>query len=125
MFLDSDDVIHSEYLSILVELLEQNDADIAMCSYRKIKIDDMKIKELYHLLIADVNVSREEIEMLSSKECIILMFYKEKVMPYPVLKLYKISVIGDARFPVDNKLGEDMEFNLKVFGRSKKNIYGY
>lgn len=118
-FMDSDDELHEEYIKILVDLLEQNSADISMCEYRKITITEAEnlnkqIKE---------KLPEGKLEIFSPEECIQRMFYKNKVMPYPFLKLFKRSVIGEVKFPYGIKLGEDLEFNLGVFKRSKKIVY--
>lgn len=118
-FMDSDDEIHQEYIKVLVDLLEQNSADISMCEYCKITINEAEnlnkqIKE---------KLPEGKLEIFSPEECIQRMFYKNKVMPYPFLKLFKRSVIGEVKFPYGIKLGEDLEFNLGVFKRSKKIVY--
>ncbi len=117
-FFDSDDLIRSDYLQKLYDLIETNCADISMCSYRKVplKMIDYEIRNgLLQAKTEYVNC-----ESLSSEECCRCMFYKDKVMPYPFLKLFRKSVIGNARFPVDILLGEDLQFNFEVL----KNVKG-
>lgn len=118
MFVDADDIIHRDYISRLVFLLENNNADISMCGYKKIK-EDLITDDLIQSKMED----NDKFEIFSSEQSINLMFYKDKVMPYPFLKLFKKSVIGDIRFPENIKLGEDLEFNLNVFKKSKAIVY--
>ncbi len=113
-FLDSDDLLHIDYLKELVDMVEKYNADIAMCDYLKAK-DTPKID-----LTCKNNSSREEV--LFPDDCIIRMFYKDKVMPYPFLKLFRRNIIDGTRFPEGLRLGEDLLFNYEVFRRINKAV---
>jgi glycosyltransferase involved in cell wall biosynthesis len=112
-FIDADDMIHRNYLERLVEMLEENDADIAMCSYKKVTIRN---QEDYKRLLSQATEVCDwaGVMVMSSEDCINRMFYKNLIMPYPFLKVFKRSAIGSVRFPEQLRLGEDLEFNLNV-----------
>jgi glycosyltransferase involved in cell wall biosynthesis len=110
-FMDADDLLHQEYIKRLIDIIEKNGADIAMCSYQKVTLKKQKNYEKF--LARKVDES-SQLLIWSAEECINSMFYKKEVMPYPFLKLFKRDIIGANRFPEDLKLGEDLEFNLKV-----------
>lgn len=117
-FFDSDDVIRSDYLQILYDLSESNNADISMCSYRKVPFDRIDY-EIHNGILLAKNYDLKS-ECLSAEECYKCMFYKDRIMPYPWLKLFRRTAIGDVRFPEDILLGEDLEFNIEVL----KNVNG-
>lgn len=119
LFVDSDDALHPQYLDILLENIVSYSADVSMCSYEKIR------REKYYKNRGKLNKSKgnSRNEILSSIECINLMFYKRKVMPYSVLKLYSRKIIGENRYPSEVKLGEDLEFNLQIMKNAERIVF--
>ncbi len=118
-FMDADDVIHAEYLSLLLSASQKNDADISMCSYIKMSTDEFQSKKENNILSVDSSSYRK----FSREDCLAKMFYKNMVMPYPFLKLFKREVIGDTRFTDRLKLGEDLDFNFQVMQKANRIIF--
>ena len=119
VFMDSDDIIHPCYLEVLLNNVQEMNADISMCDYIKVR----RNKLMNIQFDSTLNCCKSKMELLPSEECISLMFYKRKVMPYPFLKLINRKVIGESRFPTDISLGEDLEFNLEILKKAKRIVY--
>lgn len=118
-FMDSDDIIHQDYLKTLLEIIQMSDADISMCQYEKAMYVTAGDKEAIETKRTS-DIQSFKLTDLTADSSINRMFIKKEVMPYPFLKLFKRSVIGDSRFPTNLKLGEDMEFNLSVMKKATK-----
>lgn len=119
-FIDSDDLLHRKYLEILMREMKKNDADVTMCSYKK-----MKQKEIENLAEAGLPMidSGYSTESFSGMRGIERMFYKDAVMPYPFLKLYNKKIVDGVSFPENIRLGEDLQFNLETLKKCDKVVY--
>ena len=93
VFVDSDDLIHEDYLKILINSIEKNNSDVSVCNFIERKIlNTGKIED----------ITRE--------------FYLKEVMEMSEMKDY----IMDLTFDEDIKTGEDFIFNLQYFRKTKK-----
>lgn len=109
-FVDSDDYIDLNMVEVLVEALEKNDADISMCRYSKVYPD---------VETEDIGDNTESVFLKTDglKEYLLARF----VDPFVWNKLYRKEIIDNIRF-VKGVLGEDNEFNYKVFLNSEKSV---
>lgn len=117
VFVDSDDLIHEDYLKILINSIEKNNSDISVCNFieRKIsntgKVEDIT-REFY---------PKEVMEMSEMKDYI--MDFGNSGLLNPLWnKIYKREIIENNNITFDEKVetGEDFIFNLQYFRKTKK-----
>ena len=106
VFVDSDDLIHEDYLKILINSIEKNNSDISLCNFIERKISNTGKVE---------DITRE--------------FYPKEVMEMSEMKDY-IMDFGNSgllnplwnNITFDEKVetGEDFIFNLQYFRKTKK-----
>ena len=106
-FVDSDDYIDNDMYDYLVSLLENNDADISVCSYQ----------------INDTDRGGESVSVLDHPDALKRVVTGDYM--YGVLwnKLYKRALIEDLEMP-DLKYCEDLVFNYFVFKNAAKVAVG-
>lgn len=114
-FVDSDDWIDPEMYAVLTGLLEKNQADLAICSYKEVSAG----------AIPQPTKGEGEITVWENQEA--LQVFIEEQEAYNIQnaawnKVYKRSLMGELRFP-EGKLFEDIAYTTKLIGRSKKTIY--
>ena len=122
LFIDSDDIIDKNYVLCLLEPTKWDDYDLVLCNichvYRKKKRDRIVNIKINDKLVGDLKYD---------------YFYLRDLMSYPVLKLYKNSIIKkyNVFFKEDISLAEDQLFNyryLKFITKYKfvnKHLYYY
>lgn len=105
-FIDSDDAVFEKYFSTLADALNKNEADIAVCGYKK---------------QADVCFCSGEadVEVFSNSEIPEQVYYKKNIGLIPWGKLIKRDLIGDLRFMV-GRINQDDLFSLQVFEKANK-----
>ncbi len=112
VFVDSDDWIDPDMISILYNVAQKNNSDIIECSYRNIYKD--------HIL-EETNCNAEIIngDYVTALEGMLDWRYFK---PVAWNKLYKRNVIKDIRYPV-GRLHEDEFTTYKYFYNAKKVSY--
>ena len=111
-FVDGDDLIAPEMYETLVNLLEEEDADIAHCGYQMVFPD--RVDYYYNTGKRKVQTRKEGLKDLLSGEMI---------EPGLVNKLYRKNVIKDHRLDETVKINEDLLMNYQVFKNSRKSVY--
>lgn len=106
-FVDSDDLVHRNYVSELVHTLEQEKADIAVCSYYYL-YKNRREKHGY-------NGSRQ---VLSQKDYL-LCFLNDWTCSLIWNKIFRREVIGTVRFVEGHKIDDEF-FTYQVVMNSKK-----
>lgn len=107
-FVDSDDYIHIDYLSNLMFMLSNSEAQLSMCAYKKVfdsEIDEIKVSNDFEI-ISDLVA----MDMLLNDQ--------SKCTPWG--KLYNINLFKEVKFP-EGKLMEDM-FVMPILFRMAKAI---
>lgn len=106
-FVDSDDYIDNDMYDYLVSLLENNDADISVCSYQ----------------VNDADRGDESVSVLDHSDA--LQWVVTGDYMYGVLwnKLYKRDLVTDIEMP-DLKYCEDLVFNYFAFKNAAKVAVG-
>ena len=121
LFLDSDDVYHSEFVSILVNQMETKEIDTAFCSYTN------NLVELHN-----TDINKDKFESLTNST--LMNYYLTNEIPcgmWSFIYRRKIIVNNDLYFTEGAKYGEDTEFLWKYLSfckkavASKKRLYGY
>jgi glycosyltransferase involved in cell wall biosynthesis len=102
LFLDADDLPHPDFLEKLVKSINQENTDIAICGYQRVSSKDGHIiaKEMIHNPNKITDVAHSSFVPLINTS--------------PWNKLFKTSVIEDARFIYPGGTGEDALFFCKV-----------
>lgn len=112
-FIDSDDYISKCMLQELYECLSDAVADIAMCSFKRVKENDVVTEK-----IESINP-----ELIDSKECF-RRIYTAKADEFTVAwgKLYKKELFKGLRYP-EGKIHEDEFVTYKLFAQAEKIVY--
>ena len=117
VFVDSDDLIHEDYLKILINSIEKNNSDISVCNFIERKISNTgKIEDITREFYL-----KEVMEMAEMKDYI--MDFGNSGLLNPLWnKIYKNQIIKENNITFDEKVetGEDFIFNLQYFRKVKK-----
>ena len=117
VFVDSDDLIHEDYLKILINSIEKNNSDISVCNFIERKISNTgKIEDITREFYL-----KEVMEMSEMKDYI--MDFGNSGLLNPLWnKIYKREIIENNNITFDEKVetGEDFIFNLQYFRKVKK-----
>lgn len=113
-FVDVDDYIYPQYFEYLYSLLIEYNADMACCSYIKMRVDE-KEQQFKN----DNNVKE-----FNSKEAMLDLLYRRNITGYPYLKMYKKSIIENIEFPKGVAYGEDFVFTFWAIKQCEKVVYG-
>lgn len=111
-FIDGDDLIESEMYKTLVDLLEEENADIAHCGYQMVFPDRI---DYYH------NTGKKKIQ--TTEEGLKDLLSGEMIEPGLVNKLYKKELIKNCRLDETVKINEDLLMNYQLFKLSQKSVY--
>ena len=112
-FVDSDDYIEPKMYEYLFNLIEEYNADVSTCGYRKIGED------------LDEEVCSKNLFVLESKEALIKLSFGDIIQNYVWNKLFKISLFVDnnIEFP-EGKIIEDLAIMYKLIEKANKVIIG-
>ena len=106
-FIDSDDYIEKDYLRIMINKMNEKNADIVICGYKML----MSKKNEIHTVKQDIEIYQKEfIEGLLI----------QKGYGMNACKIYKRSIIGNCRFNKELTVGEDSFFILQISRNLKK-----
>lgn len=111
-FIDGDDFIEPEMYKTLVDLLEEENADIAHCGYQMVFPDRI---DYYH------NTGKKKIQ--TTEEGLKDLLSGEMIEPGLVNKLYKKELIKNCRLNETVKINEDLLMNYQLFKLSQKSVY--
>src|SRR5690606_1264368 len=112
-FVDSDDIIHPDFVEVLLSYLVNNDADIAMCRYRNFNNADE---------ITSIGESTETKTIIISGEEALNNLYTEGWYPNNIIavnKLYRRFIWQDFRYPV-GKIHEDEYIIHHIYSQVRK-----
>lgn len=106
VFIDSDDYIHTGYLSTLMFMLSNSEAQLSVCGYKKVfdsKVDKIKVSNDFEIIS----------DLLAMN---MLLNDQSKCAPWG--KLYNINLFKEVRFP-EGKIMEDMFVMPLLFKKAK------
>ena len=107
-FVDSDDWLECDMIEFLLEKAVKYDSDITRCSY---------FTELMNG--AGSPLVPDEISEFPTRNEIICELISKGVIAGAIWnKLYKRSAIGDTRFDINLKYGEDLYFNYRIYNKN-------
>lgn len=113
-FLDSDDIIPSNCIRTLFEIISKENADIASSSYEEFTNDEPPSES------SNQNISYTT--MNASEVLVLLCENKTKGIMSSCMKIYKRECFDGIRFP-KGKLYEDARINYKIYYNCKKICY--
>lgn len=109
-FVDSDDMISSDFYEKLLNALLSNDADIAECGFLKFETEqELKI-------LPETPVSK--IELFEAEEALELLM-KDYIQSMVWNKIFRKEIVIDSEFP-KGKIHEDVFWTHQVIGNSRK-----
>lgn len=114
MFVDADDLLLSESVECLLEILKNSDAECAMGSLRTF-LRDGDTEEASHL-----SGKNSTCVTVSATDAICSMLYERSVHGGPFPKLYLLDAVKHIRFPEDIKYAEDLQYNYHAFRALKR-----
>lgn len=119
-FIDSDDYLQPDYLLLLYKMLEDNHADVSMCSYFVSHNNEEKPIKL--MLEETVLQGHEEILNKFVLPQIPALRTEQKTIPsFMWLRMFKKSLLEDSFFVSEREVfQEDLVFHLKLFRRLRK-----
>lgn len=106
-FIDSDDVVKTDYLASLVKCLNNSNCQLVCSGLKDFQCD----LEIVHSVILDDD------HYVFTNETSLLAFLQTPLNTSPVCKLYDRDIIerSGLRFNPELRLGEDRDFNLRYF----------
>ncbi|MFA9558198.1 glycosyltransferase [Evansella sp. AB-rgal1] len=116
-FIDSDDYIHPEFYEVLLNLIVNNNADIAQCGYTEVyeKSDSTLSIEKKAIVYPKIVVHNDKNDILTN-----LYEPELEVAIWNVWnKLFKVEILKNIRFPM-NRLHEDVFTTYKIFFNANK-----
>lgn len=111
-FVDSDDFIDRNMYQILYNDIVSNNADIAICNYKKI----------YENELVNVENKLNNTEIYNKEDAIRLLIMGDKINDYAWNKLYKAELFKNIKYPVGRNM-EDMGTTYKVFEIAERITY--
>lgn len=112
-FIDSDDLFDKEYLSTLVRIKEENNADASVVAYQCFtSSDDIKPRKT------------DKVKIFSGKKYVHAMFGPQIIGAYAWGKLFDRSCFSNRLFP-EGKLYEDILTTPYIFYSMKRIVYSY
>ena len=118
-FVDPDDWLDPDYLEILYLKMMEYDADVAISTYKKYSVSD----GCYYFHVLDQDYYEK---VYTGDELLAELPYRESFdSTFNVSwgKLFKRSLLYSLVFNEQRVMGEDLEFNFKVFLRLNKCLY--
>lgn len=113
LFVDGDDYIHEQHLSLLIGVMNTYQADIVVCDFEKI----------YSKTRLNPNIEENSnIKFYEGLEGAQALLYQNKMTTSAWGKLYHRGLFKDIQFPI-GKLHEDVGTIYKVFFRAEKVVY--
>lgn len=111
-FVDSDDYIDKDMYKVLYNDIVSNEADIAICNYKKIYENDL----------INVEDKFNNTEIYNKVDAIRLLITGEKINDYAWNKLYKKELFENIKYPVGKNM-EDMGTTYKLFEIAERITY--
>lgn len=112
-FIDSDDYIARDYIEYLYDIMENNNADISICSYKKVfEGENPELKD-----------TQKECLIMGKHRALATLLYQKKFTASAWAKMYKKDLWSDIKFPA-GKLHEDVAVMYLLFSKAKTIVYG-
>ena len=113
-FTDSDDWLEPEMIAYLIDLAEQNEADVVRCGYFESYETDEPDHPVGESRCVQPDVADQIIDLMNDG-------YLSGVVWN---KLYRRTVVGDVRYDPADGCSEDILYNFRVLSKTQKVVYG-
>ena len=114
-FIDSDDYVEKDYIKVLYELCNKNDADISICGVKDIEdIEDIEDTEKIK------KQSKSVKKTCNSKEAVKELLLEKYFTCVIWGKIYKKTLFKQEKFNEDIKIAEDFDLLIRVMQKCKK-----
>lgn len=119
-FVDSDDFVSNNYFEVLINLLNETDADIAVCGHKKVYGNHKEILE-HEIINSNDNTPDVPLSVLSYSKIEALngLLYQRNFISAPWGMLSKKELFNNVKFPA-GKRAEDMATIYKLFANASK-----
>ena len=120
-FIDSDDVVHHQYLETLLHEMEQSGADIVQAPYQIVPASQRPLYDAARLSkpLPKVNKRVE----LTADEALMAMLYQRGTADSSPCKLFRRSALEGLRFPPHFRVYEDLYFMAQVYPRIQRMVW--
>lgn len=120
-FIDSDDVIHSRYLEVLLQYIELHDADIAQAPYQI--VDAEKRPTFTSPRLSQPFPTNPKVVTQTAQEALIGMLYQRGIADSSPCKLFRRSLFDGLRFPVIYRVYEDLYLMAQLYPLIRKMVW--
>ena len=124
VFVDSDDHISPDFIDILMKEMDENDADVAMCSYKETSAD-MEEASFFDI-DKNVHAFDGEREVYETEDLLKNLYDANHVdATYFIVawnKIYKACLWDGVRFP-KGRIHEDEATTYLIYEKAKKGVY--
>ena len=114
-FVDSDDTIDPRYLETLLRDLQENEADIAICSWSQVSRDGIRTELTW-------DHKEQGFQIWTTEQAVTQLFHQKGIDNNLWAKLYTRNVLKDVVFPV-GKVYEDLAVAYQIFLKAKRVCY--
>lgn len=112
-FVDSDDVIHSRYLEVLLQYLEQYNADVVQAPYH---IVDAKLRPTFTSeRLSQPLPAAPKVRTLTADDALMEMLYQRGTADSSPCKLFRRTLFDGLRFPVIYRVYEDLYLMAQLY----------
>ena len=120
-FIDSDDVVHHQYLEVLLTTLEQHQADIVQSPYQIVPHTQRSTYGPIRLAqpLPKTYPTRE----LTSSEAMFSMLYQQGMADSSPCKLFRRSLFEGLRFPLVYRVYEDLYLMAQIYPRIRRMVW--
>lgn len=120
-FIDSDDVIHSRYLEVLLQYIQQYDADVVQAPYQ---IVNAELRSTFTTqLLSQPLPSAPTVRTLTADEALMAMLYQRGTADSSPCKLFRRSLFEGLRFPVIYRVYEDLYLMAQLYPLIQKMVW--
>lgn len=119
-FIDSDDLLHRQYLKSLLLVLQAEQADVVQSTY--VLLSEQKRTRYTSECLQQSLPSHNQVKSFTGKEAIASMLYQREMDSSPI-KLYRREVLSMMSFPEQFVAYEDLYGLLNVYARCTKTVW--
>ncbi len=114
VFIDSDDYIHPEMISRMMDAVKKTSSDMAVCAVRNVRENET----------VPVEIEKDTITVIQDMDKRTEYFFEDKYVEFTVAwnKLYPASYFREVRYPY-GKIHEDEFTTWKIFEMAERIVY--
>lgn len=121
-FVDSDDVIHTQYLALLLQYMALSpEVDVVQLPYQI--VPSSKRSHYDAARLAKPLPQRVSMQTLSADEALLAMYYQRGTADSSPCKLFRMSLFDGLRFPEAYRVYEDLYLMARLYPRVRRMIW--